>query len=283
MSGRTGAASAEQEVGGIVANIIPKEGGNAWSGSFYAGLTDARLQGDNLTQRLKDQGLQDVSRIVRNHDISFGLGGPVIRNTVWFFTSGRSANSRQTVAGLYLDTDPNDWVYTPDFSKPAIDEVRYPDANARLTWQMNQRNKVGIFMQRSGYGQVGRGLSGQNIAPAASRIANYIPNLFGQVIWKSTMTSRLLVEAGYSSFYLEERRADFHPSNGHPLGTHPGNKTESWCVCPGSVDRSETHAQCRRAVRLFPGAHRRDPSPRRPMGSCARFPGGRGCAELERH
>ena len=90
---------------------------------------------------------------------------------------------------------------------------------------------------------------------------------------------------GRSGFavYLEERRADFHPSNGHPLGTHPGNKTESWCVCPGSVDRSETHAQCRRAVRLFPGAHRRDPSPRRPMGSCARFPGGRGCAELERH
>ena len=209
MSVRTGAASAEQEVGGIVANIIPKEGGNAWSGSFYAGLTDARLQGDNLTQRLKDQGLQDVSRIVRNHDISFGLGGPVIQNRVWFFTSGRSANSRQTVAGLYLDTDPNDWVYTPDFSKPAIDEVRYPDANARLTWQMNQRNKIGIFMQRSGYGQVGRGLSGQNIAPAASRIANYIPNLFGQVIWKSTMTSRLLVEAGYSSFYVDREQRPF--------------------------------------------------------------------------
>ena len=106
MSVRTGAASAEQEVGGVVANIIPKEGGNAWSGSFYAGLTDARLQGDNLTPRLKDQGLQDVSRIVRNHDVTFGLGGRVIRNTVWFFTSGRSANSRQTVAGLYETPTP---------------------------------------------------------------------------------------------------------------------------------------------------------------------------------
>jgi Carboxypeptidase regulatory-like domain len=209
MSVRTGAASAEQEVSGIVANIIPKEGGNAWSGSFYTGFTDARLQGDNLTQRLKDQGLRDVSRIVRNHDETFSLGGPVFRDRVWFFTSGRSANSRQTVAGLYLDTDPNDWLYTPDFSKPAIDEVKYPDANARLTWQMNRPNKVGIFVQRSGYGQVGRGLSGQNIAPAASRIANYIPNLFGQVIWKYTRTSRLLLEAGYSTFYVDREQRPF--------------------------------------------------------------------------
>ena len=209
MSVRTGAASAEQEVGGVVANIIPKEGGNTWSGSFYAGFTDSRLQGDNLTARLQDQGLRDVSRIVRNHDETFALGGPVVRDRVWFFASTRSANSRQTVAGLYLDTDPNDWAYTPDFSKPAIDEVKYPDANARLTWQMNQPNKLGFFVQRSGYGQVGRGLSGQNIAPAASRIANYIPNFFGQVIWKSAMTSRLLVEAGYSSFYVDREQRPF--------------------------------------------------------------------------
>lgn len=209
MSVRTGAASAEQEVGGIVANIIPKEGGNAWTGSYYTGFTDARLQGDNLTQQLKDQGLRDVSRIVRNHDVTVALGGPVVRDRVWFFSSGRSADSKQTVAGLYLDRDPNDWLYTPDYSKPAIDEVKYPDANARLTWQINQRDKVGIFAQRSGYGQVGRGLSGQNIAPGASRIANYIPNFFGQVIWKSTRTSRLLVEAGYATFYVDREQRPF--------------------------------------------------------------------------
>jgi hypothetical protein len=209
MSVKTGAGSAEQEMGGIVANIIPKEGGNALSGYLYTGFTDESLQGDNLSERLKLQGLRDVSRIIRNHDVTFGLGGPVIRDRLWFFSSVRSATSRQTVAGLYEDVDPNDWVYTPDFSRPAIDEVRYPDSNARLTWQVSQKNKVGVFVQRSGYAQIGRGLSNQNIAPEASRIAGYVPNIFGQVIWKSTTTSRLFVEAGYSSYYVDREQRKF--------------------------------------------------------------------------
>ena len=209
MSVKTGAGSAEQETGGIVANIIPKEGGNALSGYFYAGFADEKLEGDNLSQRLKDQGLRDVSRIIRNHDATFAVGGPLVREKVWFFSAYRSATSRQTVAGLYRDVDPKDWVYTPDYNSPAIDEVKYPDSNARLTWQINQKNKVGIFVQRSGYAQIGRGLSNQIISPEASRISGHVPNMFGQVIWKSPVTNRLLLEGGYSSYYLDREQRKF--------------------------------------------------------------------------
>jgi hypothetical protein len=211
ISVKTGAASAEQETGGLVSNIVPKEGGNRVTGYLYAGVMDASLQGDNLSEKLKAQGLQDVSRIIRNYDVTPAVGGPVVRDKLWFYSSFRFAASKQTIAGLYSDLDPNDWVYTPDLGRPAVDEVNFPDSNTRLTWQATPRNKVGVFLQRSGYGQVGRGLSNQLISPEASRIANHVPNVFGQIIWKSTVTSRLLVEAGYSSFYFdrEQRRLPY--------------------------------------------------------------------------
>ena len=42
-------ASAESETGGIRFNIIPKEGGNTFTGYFFTDFTNSRLQGDNLT------------------------------------------------------------------------------------------------------------------------------------------------------------------------------------------------------------------------------------------
>ena len=52
----------EAETGGVVLNVIPREGSNTFSGSFVLTGANGAMQGSNYTQSLKDQGLEDAFR-----------------------------------------------------------------------------------------------------------------------------------------------------------------------------------------------------------------------------
>ena len=47
----------EAEGAGVVLNIIPRDGGNTFSGSLFGNTARDWMQADNFTQSLKDQGL----------------------------------------------------------------------------------------------------------------------------------------------------------------------------------------------------------------------------------
>ena len=71
-------------------NIIPREGGNTFSGSLFVTGTSEDLQSDNIDQELRDRGL-DLHQLGEEQ-----LGGePGVRRpdrcatALWFFTSGR--------------------------------------------------------------------------------------------------------------------------------------------------------------------------------------------------
>ena len=52
-----GGQTAEFENGGFQANMIPKDGGNRFSGLFSGNYAGKGLVSDNLTQELIDRGL----------------------------------------------------------------------------------------------------------------------------------------------------------------------------------------------------------------------------------
>lgn len=56
-------ASAEQGPGSVILNVVPKDGGNRYSGSLFASGSTEGLQGDNFTQRERGQSERvDVCR-----------------------------------------------------------------------------------------------------------------------------------------------------------------------------------------------------------------------------
>ena len=48
--------TADQATGGVRINIIPREGGNAFTGSLFATGANSRFQADNYTDELQDRG-----------------------------------------------------------------------------------------------------------------------------------------------------------------------------------------------------------------------------------
>ena len=70
-------------------NIVPKDGGNRFSGSFFSAWTDKAWQGDNLSDEIVARGLAQRRRRRPDLRLQPAVGGPIKRDKLWFFASGR--------------------------------------------------------------------------------------------------------------------------------------------------------------------------------------------------
>ncbi|MGH2399711.1 MAG: carboxypeptidase-like regulatory domain-containing protein, partial [bacterium] len=208
----------EAETAGVVLNIIPRDGGNMFSGTFVmSGATDA-MQGSNYTQRLKDAGLRSPSELIKVREINPMGGGPILRDRLWFYLTYREIYSENTVPGMWFNKnagDPTKWTVDFDLSRPAFRDSRTRMAVARISWQVSPRNKINV--NHSEQYDVG-GFKGGGTAtrtPEAEGIRLYTPGHIQQVSWSSPYTNRLLFEAGWGNYL--SRYANFAPRRD---GTH---------------------------------------------------------------
>ena len=146
-----GGGLGESETGGPVANIIPRSGGNTFSGSAFFSGTQSNLQSDNITDDLQAQGIPTAPTVRKNWDSSGALGGPIARDRLWFFGNVRTIGIAQVVAaGMAPNLNLGDatrWDYAPT---PGV-ETRFAeskfDLSVRLTGQVTPKNRVTFSYQ----------------------------------------------------------------------------------------------------------------------------------------
>ena len=86
----TSGISAENSKGGMIINTIVKDGGNDFHGGIRGYYEGPDLQGDNLNQELRDKGVTSTGgNLDKLTDISVDFGGPVVSDSVWFYTAFR--------------------------------------------------------------------------------------------------------------------------------------------------------------------------------------------------
>jgi hypothetical protein len=198
-----GANTAEHRSGGVIMNMITKEGGNAVSGTAFGFFSNSALQSTNLDDALRSRGLTSVNSLDQLSDAGFTIGGPIRRNKLWFFGSIRRLETDELIAGVFHDSNLQDFVYTPDPARPAhnLTQTRYQEVS--LTWQASQKNKIaGYASYQPRYGFTGPDyIAGQQLfAPEASRPAKFKRNQYAQIKWTSPLTNRLLAEAGMTIY-----------------------------------------------------------------------------------
>src|SRR6185295_13038537 len=107
---QTSGITAETSAGGVRLNMIPKEGGNRFSGSFAAAYRPGAWQGDNLSDRLRGghpefvpvvPGLTTGNATDRIEDFTGGQGGPILKDKLWFFVSGRYYSVNNFIANTF--------------------------------------------------------------------------------------------------------------------------------------------------------------------------------------
>ena len=208
----TGGISAETASGGVRANMIPREGGNEFSGSFFTTYSNSDLQSDNTTQALLDAGLPEANTITELRDINAAVGGPIMRDKLWFFSSVRFEGAEKEVAGNFHMTDPLAYTWNPrlgaegnaDLNAPGIDDLNHQMWSTRLTWQASEVNKIALYVSNHSWQQDGLLLFGFNSYEAAN-ISDVPWGRLFQVKWTAPVTNRLLIEAQVGDTYNDSR------------------------------------------------------------------------------
>jgi hypothetical protein len=84
---QTGGSDASVQSSGVSINLITKSGGNAFHGSSRFFVVDDNLQGDNISAELRAQNAGSGNPVKNIRDYGFEVGGPIMRNKAWFWTS----------------------------------------------------------------------------------------------------------------------------------------------------------------------------------------------------
>ena len=202
-------ALGEAATGGPQMNILPRQGGNRFAGTYFTSYAGEGWQTDNLTAAHVAAGLRATGKLLKSWDVNGAFGGPIKRDRLWFFWTGRHQGNRSLVAGIWENrnaNNPNVWHYEPDFDRQAKDDGTWKNSSIRLTWQASPRDKLSIWWDEQVNCQscINSGLAGgpsatfstTALAPEADG-RFYNPIRMAQATWTSPMTNRLLAEASF--------------------------------------------------------------------------------------
>jgi hypothetical protein len=191
----------ESETAGLVMNVIPKSGGNNLSGSAYFSGFSERMQSDNWTPEL---GIAAPVPTKKVYDLTASVGGPLLRDRLWYFVSGTTKGSTKDTPNLYFNQNAGRddvWTYVPDLDRPAYSDRTWEGINGRLTFQATPRNKFSGFWDEQAMCRKCTGatsLSGSaspTTSPEADGVFPVIPQRVRQFTWSSPWTGRLLFDA----------------------------------------------------------------------------------------
>ena len=201
--------SAELPTGGVRINFIPRDGGNRFADSTFFTFSNGSLQGSNFTPELKAAGLGTPNEIKKNFDLNQSFGGPLKRDTLWFWTSLR-INSVENYAPIFNNANaykPNEWLYVPSTDRGLLKGRSY-NSSVRVTWQASPKNKFAGTYKADTWCDCPNGITATT-APEAARDFRF-PRLrqeHGE--WTSPVTNKLLFEA--VGMHLFERWGYMHP------------------------------------------------------------------------
>ncbi len=214
-----GAISAEVNGGGVRVNIIPKEGGNRFSGSAFGNFSNNHLQGTNVDDALRAQGIATADSINKIYDSSFAIGGPIKVDRLWFWAAFRYWGYQQIRTNTFYESNQSTFAFTPDLSRPGTETQRSISQDVRLTWQISPKNKL------SGYWNISPRYTDHwtlvsTEQPDASNLQNLPKNNFETLRFTSTVSSKLLFEVAggvMNETWTREPVTDSVTSLGYPV------------------------------------------------------------------
>jgi hypothetical protein len=240
----------ESETAGLTMNIVPKQGGNRLSGLVSLSGFSEGMQSNNYTDELKARGATVPTPVYRVYDFNAAVGGPIVKDRLWYYVSVREQGQRQNTLNVYYNKNAgnaNAWTYEPDLNTPAYSDRTWENYTPRITWQVTQKNKLTASWDEQ---PVCRKCTGSTsltgtpnffwpTSPEAEGHGEFSPQRIQQARWTSPMTNKLLLEAGVGSTYYQWGGRE-EPSNPNDL-VQVVNLTQ--VITPGNVSAMKSRSQ----------------------------------------
>jgi hypothetical protein len=224
----------ESETAGVQMNIVPKQGGNRVSGLFAASGFSKGMQSDNYTDELRLAGAGTPNPTYHVYDVSAAVGGPIIKDKLWYYMSWRQQGSRRNILNVYYNRNAGDasqWYYDPDFDRPAYYDRMWENYTPRITWQASSKNKFTFSWDEQPVCRTCTGTAnfsgspGATTAPDADGHGEFSPQRVQTARWTNPLTNKLLLEAGLGNTYYQWGVRELDPNPGRDLVRITDNAT----------------------------------------------------------
>lgn len=186
---QTSGIGAETSGGGVRLNMIPREGGNTFSGDFKSAYRPDAFQSDGTSARLESLGVvpNNGNNIQKILDMTFSQGGPIKKDKLWFFGSARYFSVNNYIPNTFFK----------DGSR-GVDDQFIKSGMLRATWQIAPKVKFTAYHDEV---DKYRGHDMQaGYDPDQSSVQWFSPAYHtNNAKLSSPVTSRLLLEGGFSS------------------------------------------------------------------------------------
>ena len=254
---QTGGGTVDSPTGGVKINMIPKEGGNRFSGSLFQGYESSKIQSNNLTPFLAANGVKSVDKIGTYNDTNFTMGGPISKDRVWFFGSGRFFIVNKPIANTYVSDGTKAGIVAcanavagrgGALCPQGVDPQHQYSGLARMTWQISPRNKLSGYYDRI-HKVRSAAMSAGDDQTTSSVVWNSPLYTTNMIKYTSTVSSRLLVEGGFSS-NVERYNNLYQPGIEKEYGSAAWFANARHVVDGGA----STNTAVGRAVRQLPGS-----------------------------
>jgi hypothetical protein len=238
----TGADSAEMGQGGMRVNMVPKDGGNSFHGSVYGNYSPSAWASDNCgssgvgqpcsgknltgdtTFNKTNNFLTNVSQLTKNYDSNIGIGGPIMKDKIWFYGTFRYLGVNKTVVDSFYNLNPQvPGKFTPyvaDTSRPGIDDGHIRSLAGRIAAQISSKDKITYYHDEQDKVRGHWGIA-STIPPEASAIQATPTSFVSVTKYTRTQSNKLLFDAGFAVYdqeYLEKYQPEV-TANSVPLYT----------------------------------------------------------------
>lgn len=216
---------------GIVFNSVTRSGSNEVSGEAEVFYTDTALTSGGSTSG--DQG----ATIERHAEGTFQIGGPLLKDRLWYFASGEYVNDVSSEGG------PNQTEKTPRVF-------------GKLTWQVTPRDTAQVWLQWDHTKVTAR--NGDAFTPLEATNNEDNPEIVWNASWKSTLTSSAVLGVAWAGTHGQQH---FDPHNGFDLPGHVDSESEEASVNAGlfqKFDRTRNQINAYLALHaddLIQGSH----------------------------
>jgi hypothetical protein len=215
----------EVEVGGPSLSIIPKSGGNSIKGAAYLSGVTKGMVGSNYSPELQAAGLTTPGKLLKQWDFTFGIGGPILKDRVWYYVTARDEGQHRSIPGIFPNlnaANPAAFLYVPDRTREVRGAESWRLYSGRVTVQASSRDKInfhwdeqhacnGATFTSSGdgcrqqpesdavFGPLGLGGLTSTTSPEIGGYLDTHPRV-RLLTWQSTATNRLLFDAGFGAY-----------------------------------------------------------------------------------
>ena len=199
------AGDAEADFGGTQLKMVPRDGGNTFTGTGLFAVSGSGMEASNINDDLVARHVNParLGSLKKFRETGLAFGGPIVRSSLWFYASAREGVNQQYVDGVQWNAlkQPESLLYEPDFSRRVNTNDYTRDLTGRVTWQAKPKHKIVIATSQQPNCNCRFNLltTGVRLTPEAGGPHRYDPNYTASANWTNTISNRFLLEAGHGT------------------------------------------------------------------------------------